>query len=100
MFRFLAYKLPPISFTRSISSWKIIRPRHPAFADLGAALTSLPRFRTRGEDIRVIYEPTEFYRTLLVSSDSRRGESRNRVETDERGRIVETNQNSQEENLH
>lgn len=47
-------------------AWRIVRPRHPAFADLGAALTDLPRFRTRGEDVRVLYEPSEFYEALLV----------------------------------
>ena len=50
-------------------AWRIVRPRHPAFADLGAALTDLPRFRTRGEDVRVLYEPAEFYEALLVSLD-------------------------------
>ena len=47
-------------------AWRIVRPRHPAFADLGAALTDLPRFRTRGEDVNVLYEPAEFYEALLV----------------------------------
>lgn len=58
----------PACWTQALhhSAWRIVRPRHPAFADLGAALTELPRFRTRGEAVRVLYEPREFYETLLV----------------------------------
>lgn len=58
----------------SASSWRtvsqlaprVVRPRHPAFLDQNASLSGLPEFRTRGDDVRVIYEPTEFYTTLLV----------------------------------
>jgi CDP-diacylglycerol--glycerol-3-phosphate 3-phosphatidyltransferase len=42
------------------------QPRHPAFDDLATSLVSLPEFRTRGADVHIIYEPSEFYKTLLV----------------------------------
>jgi hypothetical protein len=68
-----------LSPTSSAASWRlihhahavaplIVRPRHPAFQDLSSSLQALPEFRTRGDDVRVIYEPTDFYATLLVRS--------------------------------
>lgn len=42
--------------------------RHPAFQDLEERLSPLPCFRTRAEHcVKVLYEPREFYQSLLVS---------------------------------
>lgn len=50
------------------ASFRGIAPRrNPSFHDLAGDLKGLPAFKTRGEDVRVIYEPVEFYQTLLVS---------------------------------
>ncbi|KAI5480805.1 CDP-diacylglycerol-glycerol-3-phosphate 3-phosphatidyltransferase [Pseudohyphozyma bogoriensis] len=43
-----------------------IERRHPAFNDLAGHLTSLPSFWTRGRDVKILYEPKEFYQTLLA----------------------------------
>lgn len=42
--------------------------RHPSFLELEETLDQggLPCFPTRGENVRVLYEPAAFYRTLLV----------------------------------
>lgn len=43
--------------------------RHPAFQDLEERLSPLPCFRTRAEHcVKVLYEPSEFYQSLLVSA--------------------------------
>lgn len=44
-----------------------IEHRHPAFEDFATDLRSLPAFWTRGKDVKVLYQPKEFYAALLVS---------------------------------
>lgn len=45
-----------------------IKGRNPSFHNLVGELSDkIPSFKTRGEEVRVIYEPREFYDTLLVS---------------------------------
>lgn len=43
--------------------------RHPAFRQLDRDLdeAGVPCFPARGEDVRVLNDPSEFYQTLLVS---------------------------------
>ena len=63
----------PVARTRNAST-RAVRPdpapslRHPAFQDLEDRLGRLPCFRARAHDcVKVLYEPQEFYQSLLVS---------------------------------
>ncbi|ORY90148.1 hypothetical protein BCR35DRAFT_287375 [Leucosporidium creatinivorum] len=56
------------------SSRRTPLPRHPAYENLAESLQQLPHFRTRAEDVRVLNEPSQFYKTLIerISQAKRR----------------------------
>lgn len=45
--------------------------RHPAFKHFAENLAPLPEFRTRGRDVRILYDPADFYQSLLVRLELR-----------------------------
>lgn len=58
----------PACWSRTFRSPPVtLEHRHPAFKVLASELATLPSFRTRGRDVRILYEPSDFYATLLVS---------------------------------
>ena len=50
----------------SSSFRRAVEPRHPAYDTLDTRLAAVPQFRTRGENVDVLFEPTQFYERLLV----------------------------------
>ena len=60
----------PACWTRTFRTPVTLEHRHPAFKLLAHDVKTLPRFRTRGRDVRIVYEPEDFYATLLVRSPS------------------------------
>ncbi|KAK4705960.1 hypothetical protein P7C70_g250, partial [Phenoliferia sp. Uapishka_3] len=50
-----SFRTPPVT----------LEHRHPAFRVLAGELASLPEFKTRGRDVRILYDPADFYSTLL-----------------------------------
>ncbi|KAL8279179.1 hypothetical protein RQP46_008435 [Phenoliferia psychrophenolica] len=55
----------PTCWRRTFRTPVTLEDRHPAFKLLSSDVKTLPRFRTRGRDVRIVYEPEDFYATLL-----------------------------------